>query len=106
SERTVEPKGPYGTGQPWALTQNVAATPKSWFDCMTAGEKPMRSSAAITWCQRVPASTRNVLAAVSDSQRALLTVTARPSRGRLLAPLGGRAARMHTRRGLAARRLA
>ena len=23
---TVEPNGPYGTGQPWALTQNVLAT--------------------------------------------------------------------------------
>ena len=46
--RTVEPNGPYGTGQPCALTQNVLATPKSAFDCMTAGEKPSGSSVAIT----------------------------------------------------------
>ena len=39
SERTVEPNGPYGTGQPCALTLNVEATPKSLLDCMTAGEK-------------------------------------------------------------------
>ena len=36
----MEPNGPKGTGQPCALTDSVAATPKSWFDCITAGEKP------------------------------------------------------------------
>ena len=37
-----------GAGQPWALTENVLATPKSLLDCMTEGEKPMGSSAEIT----------------------------------------------------------
>ena len=58
NDLTVEPNGPYGTGQPWALTDSVAATPKSWFDCMTAGEKPAASSAPITCRQRAPAATR------------------------------------------------
>jgi hypothetical protein len=38
SARTVEPNGPCGTGQPCALTQNVLATPKSLFDCITPGK--------------------------------------------------------------------
>ena len=57
SDRTVEPNGPYGAGQPWALTENVAATPKSWLDCITAGEKPAGSSAPITCRQRAPGAT-------------------------------------------------
>ena len=57
SDRTVEPKGPCGAGQPWALTENVAATPKSWLDCITTGEKSSGSSAAITWRHRAPGAT-------------------------------------------------
>lgn len=56
--RTVLPQPLNGTGQPWALTANVLATPKSLFDCITAGEKPIASSRAITVDQRVPAATR------------------------------------------------
>jgi hypothetical protein len=37
------------------LTEKVLATPKSWFDCITAGEKTSGSSAAITVRHRVPA---------------------------------------------------
>lgn len=33
-----------GIGQSCALTANVLATPKSLFDCITAGEKPIASS--------------------------------------------------------------
>ena len=40
--RTVAPIGPIRTGHPWAFTQNVAATPKSLFDCMTLGPNPKR----------------------------------------------------------------
>ncbi|EJZ21547.1 hypothetical protein RCCGEPOP_09379 [Rhizobium sp. Pop5] len=57
-ERTVLPQPLNGTGQPCALTEKVLATPKSLLDCMTAGEKPMASSLAITVDQRVPAATR------------------------------------------------
>jgi hypothetical protein len=55
---TVEPKGPCGTGQPWALTQNVLPTPKSLLDCITAGEKPFGSSTRMTSHQRFPADVR------------------------------------------------
>jgi hypothetical protein len=55
---TVLPQPLNGTGQPWALTQNVLATPKSLLDCMTAGEKPIASSLLITVDQRTPAPTR------------------------------------------------
>ena len=56
--RTVEPNGPNGTGQPWALTLKVPPTLKSWLDCVTAGEKPIGSSTRITSRQRAPALTR------------------------------------------------
>jgi hypothetical protein len=56
--RTVLPQPLKGTGQPCALTENVLATPKSLFDCITAGEKPSASSLAMTVDQRVPAATR------------------------------------------------
>ena len=59
--RTVLPQPLNGTGQPCALTENVLATPKSLFDCITAGEKPIASSLAMTTDQRVPAPTRYVL---------------------------------------------
>ena len=54
----VAPIGPKGTGQPWALTEKVAAMPKSWFDCMTAGLKPSGSSDSMTCAQRAPPLTR------------------------------------------------
>src|SRR5215467_15993867 len=81
--RTVLPKGPYGTGQPCALTQNVLPTPKSLFDCITAGENPALSSVAITSRQVVPADARNVLPAESISHRPPVTVIPVPSRGML-----------------------
>jgi hypothetical protein len=76
SDRTVVPIGPNGTGQPWALTLKVAATPKSWFDCMTAGESPSGSSAAMTWLHRAPAWTRQVRAEASVSTSPLSKVIA------------------------------
>jgi hypothetical protein len=48
------------------LTDSVAATPKSWFDCITAGENPAGSSARITCRHRAPAATRYVFAARSS----------------------------------------
>src|SRR3954468_4854996 len=58
TDRTVSPKGPCGTGQPCELTQNVLPTPKSWLDCITAGESPSGSSLRITCAQVAPAPTR------------------------------------------------
>jgi hypothetical protein len=85
------------------LTEKVAATPKSLFDCITAGDSPARSSASITWCQRVPPWTRKARVARSGSQRAMSKVMAKPLRGRLCPPIEWRAAPRATgRRWLAA----
>ena len=91
-DRTVAPNGPCGTGQPWALTANVLATPKSLFDCMTVGEKPIASSLAMTSFQRAPARTRYSFFAVSTSMPAEATVIAVPFLGRLCPPMECRAA--------------
>ena len=58
SDRTVDPTGPLGAGQPWALTLTAAPTAKSLLDCATAGDRPAGSRAAITSRQRAPPLTR------------------------------------------------
>lgn len=83
----MAPNGPYGTGQPCALTQSVPPTLKSWFDCVTIGEKPSGSSAAITSRQRVPARTRMIFRALSGSITGVASEAAKPSRARLCPPM-------------------
>ena len=57
TERAVVPPPLNVTGQPWALTLKVEATPKSLLDCITFGDSPSRSSAEMTLLQRMPAAT-------------------------------------------------